>query len=190
MNNIKVIETGINVDKIIKQLEENWQDWGSQKSLGKVNLKDPEKYITSVDVLQLIIGGVLNKDESVEDTDICIETPSYKHHTEIISFLSKKFKKIHRCGFLSLPVDEIVGAHIDEGTYYLTRDRYHLSIQGKYQYFVGNETAIIDPGTLFWFNNKLPHGTVNLGNVPRITFVFDVPHSPDNPQHKINDGQS
>ena len=59
---------------------------------------------------------------------------------------------------MSLPVDGYVGAHIDEGTYYLTRDRYHISIAGQYQYFVGNESIIVDAGTLFWFNNKMPHG--------------------------------
>jgi len=186
MKNIKVIEKNIDVSKIISQLEEYQSDWGSQKSLEKVSLKDPDKYITSVDILQLIMGGVRNKNELVEDTDICIETPAYRHHTEIISYLSKRFKKIHRCGFLSLPVGEIVGAHIDEGSYYLTRDRYHLSISGKYQYFVGNETIIVEPGVLFWFNNKLPHGTVNLGDVPRITFVFDVPHHKNNLHHKID----
>jgi len=76
----------------------------------------------------------------------------------------------------SLPIDEIVGAHIDEGTYYLTRDRYHLSILGRYQYFCGTGSVIVEPGTLLWFNNKLPHGTVNIGNETRITFVFDMPH--------------
>ena len=75
-----------------------------------------------------------------------------------------------------LPVDEIVGAHIDEGTYYLTRNRYHLSILGRYQYFCGKESVIVEPGTLLWFNNKLPHGTVNIGDETRITFVFDIPH--------------
>jgi hypothetical protein len=78
--------------------------------------------------------------------------------------------------FLALPVGEIVGSHIDEGTYYLTKDRYHLSIQGKYEYTVGDETTTIEPGTLFWFNNKLPHKAVNIGDNIRITFVFDVPH--------------
>ena len=78
-----------------------------------------------------------------------------------------------------MPINEIVGAHIDEGTYYLTRDRYHLSIVGTYQYFCGTDTAIIEPGTLLWFNNKLPHGTVNIGDETRITFVFDIPHGPN-----------
>ena len=79
--------------------------------------------------------------------------------------------------FSCFPIDGYVGAHIDEGTYYLTRDRYSFSIAGQYQYFVGNESIIVDPVTLiFWFNNKMPHGAVNLGDETRITFVFDLPH--------------
>ena len=66
----------------------------------------------------------------------------------------------------------MVGAHIDEGTYYLDKDRYHLSIQGQYKYFVGNEDVIVDAGTLLWFNNKMPHGTVNLGDETRITLFL------------------
>ena len=112
------------------------------------------------------------------DSEINVPTAAYQRHTEVVEIVKKEIpnREIHRCGFLSLPVDGYVGAHIDEGTYYHTRDRYHLSIQGQYQYFVGDETIIIDPGTLFWFNNKKPHGAVNLGDDVRVTFVFDMPH--------------
>jgi len=185
---IKVIKTKIDTKKIIHQLEKNPGDWGSQQKLKNVELKDPHTHITTVDVLQLIMGGIEKPGQVVGDTEICIKTPAYGHHSEIRKILKKEFgdKEIHRCGFLSLPVDEIVGAHIDEGTYYLTRDRYHLSISGKYQYFVGNESIIVEPGTLLWFDNKLPHGTVNIADEVRITFVFDILHSLSNPQHKID----
>ena len=123
------------------------------------------------------MGGIETPGQQVGDTEICIKTPAYKNHSEIRKYLKKYFPTMYRCGFLALPIDEIVGAHIDEGTYYLTKDRYHLSIQGRYQYFVGNESIIVEPGTLFWFNNKLPHGTVNIADEVRITFVFDVPQS-------------
>ena len=127
------------------------------------------------------MGGIETPGQQVGDTEICIKTPAYKNHSEVRKYLRKHFPTMYRCGFLALPIDEIVGAHIDEGTYYLTKDRYHLSIQGRYQYFVGNESIIVEPGTLFWFNNKLPHGTVNIGDEVRITFVFDVPQSENNP---------
>ena len=95
--------------------------------------------------------------------------------------LKRNFGKFSRCGFLSLPVGGEVGKHIDIGSYYQTRDRYHLSIQGRYIYTVGDESVTVEPGTLLWFNNKLPHGTKNVGDCVRVTFVFDVPHSKRNP---------
>ena len=186
MKNIKVIKKGINVSKIKKQLDKNPDDWGSQQKLKDVKIKDPHEYITSVDVLQLVMGGITSVGEQVGDTEICTRTPAYEKHSEIRKFLNKNFSNYRRCGFLALPAEEMVGAHIDEGTYYLDKDRYHLSITGQYQYFVGEESIVVDPGTLLWFNNKMPHGTVNTGDVTRIIFVFDVPHSPNNPQHSIN----
>ena len=158
---IKVIKTGINVSKVVEQLKKYPQDWDHQK-----NLKDSQSLVDRgfadlpTSALQLIMGGVKTKEDFVGDSEINIKTPAYSHHSEIRKIIRKQFKNadIQRCGFLSLPIDEIVGAHIDEGTYYLSRNRYHLSILGRYQYFCGKETVIVEPGTLLWFNNKLPHG--------------------------------
>jgi hypothetical protein len=176
---IKVINTEINVKKVIQQLKQNSQDWDHQK-----NIKNVESLLNRgfddlpVSALQLIMGGVKTKKDFVGDSEINIKTPAYHHHSEIRKIIRKNFgnKELQRCGFLSLPIDEMVGAHIDEGTYYLTRDRYHLSIVGRYQYFCGTDSVIVEPGTLLWFNNKLPHGAVNIGDETRITFVFDLPH--------------
>ena len=176
MKNIRIIKTDIDVSSILQQLHQHPEDWGSQKNVENAQQLDPTEYTVTVDVLQLIMGGVETEDQYVGNTEICIQTPAYKKHTEILNYLGKYFKKLRRCGFLALPVGQIVGTHIDEGTYYLTKDRYHLSIQGKYEYTVGEETVIVESGTLFWFNNKLPHKAVNIGDNVRITFVFDVPH--------------
>ena len=180
MKNIRIIQTDVDVSKILQQLKQYPEDWGSQKNIENTKQQDPTKYTTSADVLQLIMGGVETEDQYVGNTEICIQTPAYEKHTEILNYLRKYFKKLRRCGFLALPVGQIVGTHIDEGTYYLTKDRYHLSIQGKYEYNVGDERIIVEPGTLFWFNNKLPHSAVNIGDNVRITFVFDVPHHKKN----------
>jgi len=180
MKNIRIIETGVDVSKILKQLKQYPEDWGSQKKIKDTEQLDSNKYTVTVDVLQLIMGGIAKKGEYVGNTEICEKTPAYEHHTEVLKFVFDRFKKLRRCAFLSLPVGQIVGTHIDEGTYYLTKDRYHLSIQGKYEYTVGDEVVIIEPGTFFWFNNKLPHKAVNIGDNVRITFVFDIPHHKKN----------
>ncbi len=183
MKNIRVIKTGINVSKILAQLKQYPDDWGHQKNMeGQVeSLLDRGFDDLPAGVLQLVVGGVHDINDFVGDTEICIPTPAYDRHTAIIGFLKRHFKDFKRCGFLSLPVGGEVGIHIDEGTYYLTKDRYHLSIQGRYEYTVGDEKVVVEPGTLLWFNNKLPHGTQNIGDCTRITFVFDVPHHKSNP---------
>ena len=177
MKNIKVLKKGIDVSKVLDQLEQYSDDWYIQRK-GTDTLLERGYADIEVGNLQLIMGAVKKKEDFVGDSELSKPTPAWKRHTEVIKIIDREFpgREVHRCGFLSLPVDVYVGAHIDEGTYYLTRDRYHLSIAGQYQYFVGNESVIVDPGTLLWFNNKMPHGTVNLGEETRITFVFDMPH--------------
>jgi len=182
MNNIRVIKTGINVSKILKQLEQYPQDWGLQRTVeGAQSMLDRGFPEIDAGVLQLIMGAVDSDEQYVGDTEYCIPTRAVKNHTEIVKFLKRNFKEVRRCGFLSLPVGGKVGKHIDIGSYYQTKDRYHLSIQGRYKYMVGDEEVIVEPGTLLWFNNKLEHGTENIGDCVRITFVFDVPHSKKNP---------
>ena len=177
MKNIKILKKGIDVSKVLDQLEQYSDDWYIQRK-GTDTLLERGYADIEVGNLQLIMGAIKKKEDFVGDSELNKPTAAYQRHTEIRNLINEEFpgRELHRCGFLSLPIDGYVGAHIDEGTYYKTRDRYHLSIQGQYQYFVGNESAIIDAGTLFWFNNKMPHGAVNLGEEPRITFVVDMPH--------------
>ena len=183
MANIRVIKRGINVSKILKQLHQYPEDWGAQKNLDGVgDLVDDWGFPkVQAGVLQLKIGTIKDANQYVGDSETSIETPAYHHHTEIIGFLKRNFKKFDRCGFLSLPVGGEVGQHIDIGSYYQTRDRYHLAIQGAYDYTVGGETVTVVAGDLIWFNNKDSHGSKNVRDCVRITFVFDVPHSKNNP---------
>jgi hypothetical protein len=181
LNNIRVIDRDLDVSKILNQLKQYPDDWGIQKRMDKTRILDPLKYIVSADVLQLVMGAINKPGDDVRDSEICIATPAFYRHTEIVKWCQSRFDAFARCAFLSLPVGQIVGKHIDIGTYYLRKDRYHLAIQGKYKYMVGNEEVIVEPGTFLWFNNKEMHGTENIGNEVRITFVVDVPYHSNNP---------
>lgn len=176
MKNIRVLERGIDVSSILAQLKQHPEDWGAVRKIeGSHNVVDefgfPE---VQAGVLQLVMGAIERPDQYVGDSEICIPTPAFQRHTAVLGIISRYFRDVSRCAFLSLPVGGTVGTHIDIGDYYLTRDRYHLSIQGTYEYHVGDESIVIEPGMLVWFNNKLPHGTRNLGDDIRITFVFDI----------------
>lgn len=82
--------------------------------------------------------------------------------------------KLRRAGFMKLDPLQKVPSHKDEGVYFDHVIRYHLGIKGRYQYNVGNKQLIVDPGTLFCFNNHLLHSTQNLVEEERITLIFDV----------------
>lgn len=82
--------------------------------------------------------------------------------------------KLRRAGFMKLDPLQGVPPHKDEGVYFDHVIRYHLGIKGRYQYNVDNKRLIVDPGTLFCFNNHLLHSTQNLTEEERITLIFDV----------------
>lgn len=167
---------------MLNQLQQYPEDWGIQNKMDKADsLLNYGYQEISADVLQLVIGGVTNVNDFVGDTEICIPTPAFHKHTAMVHFLKRNFKDVRRCGYLSLPIGGIVGDHIDIGSYYSTKDRFHLSIQGTYEYHCGDDTVVVEPGTLLWFNNKKMHGTINKGDCVRITFVFDVPHKNHRP---------
>ena len=81
---IKILKTGINVDKVVQQLKKYPEDWDHQKKLkGSQSLLDRGFADLPVSALQLIIGGVKHKDDFVGDSEINIKTPAYAHHSEI-----------------------------------------------------------------------------------------------------------
>ena len=86
---IKILKTGINVDKVVQQLKKYPQDWDHQKTLeGSQSLVDRGFDDLPVSALQLIIGGVKHKDDFVGDSEINIKTPAYAHHSDCLLYTS------------------------------------------------------------------------------------------------------
>ena len=89
MKNIRIIKTGINVSKILKQLNQKPEFWNFQKSLPDTTVLDPHVYISEAAVLQLVIGYITDPNDYVFDAEGCMPTPAYYHHTETIDFLRR-----------------------------------------------------------------------------------------------------
>jgi aspartyl/asparaginyl beta-hydroxylase (cupin superfamily) len=69
-----------------------------------------------------------------------------------------------------------VDLHIDNGSYYLIRDRYHLVVRSASGslFRCGDEHVRMREGELWWFNNKQPHCAFNDADEWRIHFIFDL----------------
>lgn len=175
--NIRLISSKVDVSAIAEEVNKYESDWGLQKTYDHTG----QLHDLPVSVLQLVIGMVENEGDHPSDSELSVKTPLYDKYAATREWLQQNAPNHDRVAFLKIAVGAEVGTHIDEGTYYLTRDRYHLAIQGEYHYTVNGQKVHIKPGTWFWFDNKTPHGTQNVGDVPRITMVFDIPHSSNNP---------
>ena len=91
MNNIRIIKTGINVSKIVRQLEKYPEDWGGQKGLDGAEQIDPDFHKIYAGVLQLVMGAITKPGEMVYNTEICIKTPAHDRHSEVIGFIKRHF---------------------------------------------------------------------------------------------------
>jgi len=177
MSNFRFIDRNVDVSKILKQVLDNPEDWQAVTTF-KNTAGDKNPY----GFLPMVMAVVRDANDDPKNTELQMNTPLYKKYTEIRKWLRNQgIYNTSRAAFFRLKPGDGVGRHIDDGTYYLTRDRYHLAIQGTYLYTVDGEEHQIAPGTFFWFNNKKYHSAYNNGDIDRLTFVFDVPHSPKNP---------
>jgi len=177
MSNFRFIEENINVDKVLGEVLDNPDDWGAVTKIKNI-AGDLKPY----GFLPLTMAVVKKQSDDPHDSQLQTNTPMFYKYKEIRKWLkSYKCHRHSRAAFFKLKPGGSVGWHIDRGKYYKTRDRYHFSLQGEYEYSVGDEMHVITPGTFFWFNNKIEHMAYNHSDIDRITFVFDVPHSKKNP---------
>jgi quercetin dioxygenase-like cupin family protein len=177
MSHFRFIEKNINVDPILQQVLNNPDDWNAVSKI-----KNTAGVLNPYGFLPLTMAMVKKAGDDPKNTQLQQNTPMYHKYTEIRKWLkSYKCHRHSRAAFFRLKPGDSVGRHIDEGKYYLTRDRYHLALQGTYEYTVENEMHVIEPGTFFWFDNKKYHTATNNGTIDRLTFVFDVPKSKTNP---------
>ena len=180
MSYFRFIERNIDVSDILADIQE--ADWAVAGSLkGAAGDTKPYGFLP----LTMAVVNENTKEGGYgnpKNTELQQNTPMYDRYPAIRKWLKSYNLHNHsRATFFRLRPGETLGLHIDEGEYYLTRDRYHLSLQGTYLYTVDGEAQQIEPGTFFWFDNKRPHMSYNNGNVDRLTFVWDAPKRKSNP---------
>ena len=83
---------------------------------------------------------------------------------------------LSRATIVRLKPNSQVLPHVDMGSYYFIRDRYHLvlySTEGSLL-ISGDEQVRMRPGELWWFNNKQYHEAHNDSDEWRIHYIFDL----------------
>lgn len=171
-SNFKFLSFGLDVTKLRKELKDNDHLWSMVASLQDIGGdQHPTGFLP-------LVMGVQEPGKRIKDSEGLRCTSAITEFPELFKVLdSFGVVSVSRCAFFKLPPGGAVKSHIDDGSYYHGKDRFHLSIQGDYEYGVGDERHVIKPGTLFWFDNKKLHNAKNVSNIDRLTFVFDVPYN-------------
>ena len=94
---------------------------------------------------------------------------------ELIITLTKRFK-VGRVVIAKLKAGGMIGEHIDEGEYHKDYSRYHLVVDTnpKVIFGCGGEEVHMPEGTIWWFNNQLPHYVRNDGDTDRTHIIVDI----------------
>ena len=125
--------------------------------------------------------GVLGDAKDIFHTEGIEKTNFYYDRPKCVEFLNGFSKTygggIARVSLVLLPSGSDVTPHIDAGTYYESKDRFHLVINGSYMVQVGTDVQRFSEGELWFFDNKQVHSTRNNEQTERVSMIFDVANS-------------
>ena len=118
-SNFRFIKKNIDVSKILQQVLDNPNDWDHVKTI-----RNAAGDLNPYGFLPLTMAVVLEAHDDPKDTEFQEDTPLKSKYTEIRKFLIDNNVGDHsRAAFFRLRPGDSVDWHIDEGKYYLTRDR-------------------------------------------------------------------
>ena len=88
--------------------------------------------------------------------------------------------RLGRVVLVSLRPKGRVYPHVDHGAYYAVRDRFHLVVDSPSgsPLITEDETAVLQEGELWVFDNKKRHEATNQSDMSRIHLIFDVEPKP------------
>lgn len=94
----------------------------------------------------------------------------------VVDFLEEIGGEVGHVRLAKMPGKGKIKPHIDEGSYFAVRNRYHLVVHAPAgtRVHAGNETVVMREDELWWFDNKQVHSVENLSDTPRVHLVFDV----------------
>ncbi|PLK48576.1 aspartyl/asparaginyl beta-hydroxylase domain-containing protein [Uliginosibacterium sp. TH139] len=175
MLNFELQEALIDVSEIKNELKINDESW-------KFDVSRQAKIKVQRETEAIFLRAADRGDASVatEEVHASKDSPLAPLFPNTMHFLSTQAEirnaELGRALFAKLEPGGQVYSHIDRGSYYACRDRYHLVISSAdgSPMVCGDEEAVMREGELWWFDNKKPHEAFNRSSSSRIHLIFDL----------------
>ena len=85
-------------------------------------------------------------------------------------------ERLGRAMIVRLPPGGHIPAHVDTGSHAEYYDRFHVVLQSKFgnKFRCGGEIVEMQPGQIWWFQNKVGHEVINNSDEDRLHLIVDI----------------
>ncbi len=174
MKYFKLIRSGINVAPLLDEVhshEEAWLIDTARQDRIRVQRETNTIFLSSA-----VQRPDLNINENQETRLTTVSELFPRALAFMVEFAQEMNCRLSRATIVRLKPKSQVFRHIDEGSYYFLRDRFHLVLQSEMGSVMmsGGEEVRMHPGELWWFDNKQFHSSFNESDEWRIHYIFDL----------------
>lgn len=177
MRYFKLIKSGVDIQSLMREVELN--EWAWQVSTTRQEIVTVQREAQIIHIRSMIKRNDVDGDDNQVE-DWTKTSDSFPLASKLMFDFAKSVNgTLSRAGIVRLKPKGKVYPHIDRGTYYFIRDRYHLVLKSPLGSLLtsGNETVRMQEGELWWFDNKEYHSALNESDEWRVHYIFDVlPH--------------
>lgn len=170
----KLIRKDVDVAPLLAEIEQRPEAW-------LLNTSRQDKIKVQKDTNTIFLRkAVPRPDLNTNENQECVTTAAAESFPLAMRFLEQAAidlrSPLSRATIVRLKPHSEVGVHIDIGSYYLIRNRYHLVLRSPSGSVLraGDEEVRMSEGELWWFDNKQHHSAFNESDEWRIHYIFDV----------------
>ena len=174
MKYFKLIRSDIDVAPLLEEIRSQEHAW--QIDTGRQDRIRVQRDTNTIFLSSAVPRPDLNLNENQE----CRLTSVAKLFPRALTFMTEFAQQmdcqLSRATIVRLKPKSQVFRHIDEGSYYFLRDRFHLVLQSRAGSVLmsGGEEVRMQEGELWWFDNKQYHESYNESDEWRIHYIFDL----------------
>jgi outer membrane protein assembly factor BamB/orotate phosphoribosyltransferase len=174
MKYFKLLRANIDVAPLLEEVRSQEQAW-------LLNTSRQDKIRVQRDTNTIFLSGpVARPDLNVNENQESKLTAVSALFPKAVAFMTGVAKEMNaqlsRATIVRLKPKSRVDRHIDVGSYYLIRDRFHLVLYSSAGSVLmsGGEQVRMREGELWWFDNKQYHEAYNESDEWRIHYIFDL----------------
>ncbi len=174
MKYFKLIRSGIDVAPLLEEVRSQEEAW-------LIDTGRQDRIRVQRDTNTIFLRSAVHRpDLSVNENQESRLTSVSKNFPRALAFMTEFAQEMNCClsraTIVRLKPNSRVLRHIDEGSYYFLRDRFHLVLQSSTGSVLmsGGEQVRMGEGELWWFDNKQYHESCNESGEWRIHYIFDL----------------